>query len=132
MSNEISQYTIQQVAALTGLSVHTLRYYERIGLLTSIGQATNGHRRYSDEDVARIKLICRLLRTRMPLEQARRYVSLWLESGDESRSGRAAILSAHREEVLRQLADLEETLALIDQKITSYQEKNIENKETSP
>ena len=131
MSSETDQYTIQQVAALTGLSEHTLRYYERIGLLTVINRATNGHRRYSDLDVSRIKLLCHLIRTKMPLEQARRYVSLWLESGDESGDERIEILSAHREEVLRQLAELQETLALLNDKITNHQKRNIEKKETS-
>jgi DNA-binding transcriptional MerR regulator len=130
MSSEPDQYTIQQVAALTGLSVHTLRYYERIGLFAPVDRATNGHRRYSAVDIDRIKLLCRLVRTRMPLEQIRRYALLWLQ-GDESGDERIAILCAHREEVLRQLADVQETLAYLDQKIALHQERNIKNKESS-
>jgi DNA-binding transcriptional MerR regulator len=131
MLSETDKYTIQQVAALTGLSEHTLRYYERIGLLTVINRATNGHRRYSDLDVSRIKLLCHLIRTKMPLEQVRRYVALWLENGDESGDERIDMLIAHREDVLQQLAELQETLALLDEKITNHQKKNIETQETS-
>jgi DNA-binding transcriptional MerR regulator len=47
-----TELTIQQVAEITQLSGHTLRYYERIGLLSPVNRAANGHRRYSNLDIA--------------------------------------------------------------------------------
>ena len=59
--------TIQQVAALTQLSEHTLRYYERIGLLDPVNRASSGHRRYSTGDIAWIEFLTRLRTTGMPI-----------------------------------------------------------------
>lgn len=118
----MSQFTIQQVAVTTGLSVHTLRYYERIKLIIPVERAANGHRRYSTEDVERIKLLNRLLATKMPLDQARRYAQLFME-GDSSVQDRTVVLQAHRERVMNQIKELHETLAVIDRKLMTYQAK---------
>ncbi|GAX40776.1 MerR family transcriptional regulator [Tolypothrix sp. NIES-4075] len=62
-----TELTIQQVATLTGLSVHTLRYYERNGLLELVNRAANGHRRYLTDDITRIEFLTRLRTTKMPI-----------------------------------------------------------------
>ena len=124
MANEPQLLTIQQASEVTGLSVHTLRYYERIGLLRQIGRAQNGHRRYSSGDMDRIKLLTKLILTKMPLEKVQRY-ALLMEQGDVSIAEREAILSDHRAEVLRQIEELHETLAIIDYKLATYQQKAI-------
>lgn len=70
-------FTIQQAAARTGLSEHTLRYYERAGLLEPVGrQSSSRHRRYSDIDIARLSTLACLRATGMPLDQMRRYFAL--------------------------------------------------------
>ena len=61
--------TIEQASKLTGLSAHTLRYYERIALLRPVGRATNGHRRYTQQDLERIRFLSYLRLTGMPLQQ---------------------------------------------------------------
>jgi MerR family transcriptional regulator, aldehyde-responsive regulator len=69
--------TVQETAELTGLSEHTLRYYERAGLLTPVRRdGSSGHRRYSADDVARARTLACLRTTGMPLEQMRRYFTL--------------------------------------------------------
>jgi DNA-binding transcriptional MerR regulator len=69
--------TVQETAARTGLSEHTLRYYERAGLLRSVRRDdSSGHRRYSPEDVARISTLACLRATGMPLDGMRRYFTL--------------------------------------------------------
>jgi DNA-binding transcriptional MerR regulator len=69
--------TVQETAARTGLSEHTLRYYERAGLLRSVRRdGSSGHRRYSPEDVARISTLACLRATGMPLDGMRRYFVL--------------------------------------------------------
>ncbi len=59
--------TIQQIAKETNLSRHTLRYYERIGLILDVDRAPNGHRRYSDDDIEWIAFLKQLKATGMPL-----------------------------------------------------------------
>ncbi len=122
MANKPQLLTIQQASAATGLSVHTLRYYERIGLLRQIGRAENGHRRYSSVDMDRLKLLTKLILTKMPLEKVQRY-ALLMEQGDATIAERESILSAHRAEVLQQMDDLRETLAIIDYKLAIYKGK---------
>lgn len=69
--------TVQETAERTGLSEHTLRYYERAGLLTAVRRdGSSGHRRYSAVDVARASTLACLRATGMPLEQMRRYFTL--------------------------------------------------------
>lgn len=117
--------TIQQVAALTHLSVHTLRYYERIGLLDSIERASSGHRRYSSKDLAWIKFLNRLRATGMPIRKMQQFAAL-RRQGEITVSERRKLLEAHRVEVLQQLHELQSNLATIEQKIEHYQslEKN--------
>ena len=69
-------YTIQEVCEKTGLSTHTLRYYEKEGLLTDIGRSQGGFRQYSDENLEWLGLICCLKNTGMPLQEIARFVRL--------------------------------------------------------
>jgi DNA-binding transcriptional MerR regulator len=66
--------TIQQTAEETRVSVHTLRYYERIGLISHVKRAPNGHRRYSEKDVNEIVFLTRLRATGMPISDVNRLV----------------------------------------------------------
>ncbi|MCA9976226.1 MAG: MerR family transcriptional regulator, partial [Anaerolineales bacterium] len=61
--------TIQEVAEMTGLTAHTLRYYEKIGLLESIDRHGNGHRRYDEADLGWIHFLKLLRGTGMPIQQ---------------------------------------------------------------
>jgi DNA-binding transcriptional MerR regulator len=119
MMTQQPTYTIQQVAAQTGLTVHTLRYYERIGLLLPVERARNGHRRYSEMDIRRIELLNRLRKTGMPLVDMQRYAVLLLQ-GVESVTERRALLERHRQTVQAEIQALQETLAIIDHKIDNY------------
>jgi DNA-binding transcriptional MerR regulator len=111
--------TIQEAAAQTGLSTHTLRYYERIGLIDIVDRADNGHRRYTEGDLGWIDLLKRLRATGMPIHRMKRYADLQ-RVGDTTTADRLALLRAHRETVLRQIQELEENLAIIEHKIDYY------------
>lgn len=108
--------TIQQASELTGLTTHTLRYYERIALLTPVGRASNGHRRYDKQDIERVIFLNYLRLTGMPLEQMKEYAAL-LKRGDAGIPQRIALLQAHRAMVARQVEALHEMLAIIDYKL---------------
>lgn len=114
--------TIQQVSEKTGLSVHTLRYYERIGLLQPVGRATNGHRRYSPADITRIELLNKLRTTGMPIRKLCEFAGL-LSQGDSSIPQRLQVLEEHKKAVLEHIAEMERNLSAIDYKINVYKGK---------
>lgn len=113
--------TIAQAADRTGLSTHTLRYYERDGLmLFSVDRSTSGHRRYSDRDLTWIQMITRLRSTGMPIRDVRRYAAL-VRAGAGNEAERLHLLKAHRERVEAQLAEVTSHLRAIDHKIGLYE-----------
>jgi DNA-binding transcriptional MerR regulator len=114
--------TIADAARASGVSAHTLRYYERAGLLDPIDRAQSGHRRYAEEDIVRIQFLVKLRATGMPIRQIREYAEL-IRGGDDTHEARLALLEAHREAVRAQLAETERNLALIDYKIDFYRER---------
>jgi DNA-binding transcriptional MerR regulator len=114
--------TISDAARATGVSAHTLRYYERAGLLDPIDRAASGHRRYAEEDIARIQFLTKLRSTGMPIRQIRQYAEL-MRGGDETHEERLALLEAHREAVRANLAETARNLELIDYKIDFYRER---------
>ncbi|MBE9136027.1 MerR family transcriptional regulator [Nodosilinea sp. LEGE 07088] len=116
------QLTIQQVAAATGLSVHTLRYYERCDLIAPVGRSRNGHRRYSAHDLRWIEFLNRLRLTGMPIRQMQQYAELVRSHPDSGFHTRRQILMGHREAVLAQIQQLQDNLAVIDWKIQHYSE----------
>ena len=119
---ESSSYSISDVAAQTGLTTHTLRYYEREGLMHApVERATSTHRRYSERDITWVTFLTRLRSTGMPIREVKRYASL-ARSGDSTNADRLELLIAHRETVLAQLAEVQSSLAAIDYKINHYTE----------
>lgn len=115
--------TIAEAAERSGLTAHTLRYYERDGLmLAPIDRSATGHRRYSEHDLVWIDLITRLRATGMPIRDVRRYATL-VRAGDGNESERLEMLQAHRQRVLTQLAEVTEHLGAIDRKIGIYVER---------
>ena len=123
MATETStDLTIAEAAAEAGVSVHTLRYYERAGLLTPIERNGSGHRRFSPEDLEWIVVCTRLRATGMPIRRIRQYADL-VRAGDGNEAERLALLKAHREEVRERLREVRRHLELIDYKIDLYTER---------
>jgi DNA-binding transcriptional MerR regulator len=113
--------TISEAAEASGLTAHTLRYYERAGLLDPIGREAGGRRRYDEGDLTRISFLTKLRSTGMPIRQVRAYAEL-LREGEGSERARLALLEAHRDAVRERLAEMERHLELIDRKIDLYRE----------
>jgi DNA-binding transcriptional MerR regulator len=111
--------TIQQAAGETGLSAHTLRYYERIGLISPVDRASNGHRRYTEDDVGWIGFLNKLRATGMPIAKMKQYADLQRQ-GDDTLAERLALLEEHRREVKKRIQELEANLAVIEYKIEYY------------
>src|ERR687894_2418051 len=108
--------TVAEAAREAGVSPHTLRYYERAGLLEPVERNGAGHRRFTPDEVAWVVMITRLRATGMPIRRIREYAELvWAGEGNERE--RLEILEAHREDVLARLAEIERNLELVDFKI---------------
>lgn len=117
---EVSQgLSPAEMADATGVSVDTLHYYEREGLLDPITRTSGGQRRYSSEDVAWVEVLRCLRVTAMPVREMRRFAEL-VRAGDSGVPERLALLREHRANVVRQLAELTDALTMIDHKIDWY------------
>ncbi len=112
-------YTIDQAAARMGISKHTLRYYEREGLLSPVDKATNGHRRYTDDDLAWVRTLQLLRGTGMPIREMRDFVEL-TRAGDHTVADRVAVLTRYREELRERMEADVERMAFLHHKITVY------------
>jgi len=112
--------SIAEAARRTGVSVHTLRYYERAGLVvTPVDRTQSGRRRYYSEDLKWISICTKLRSTGMPIKAIRRYAQL-VSAGPGNEQERLELLEAHRADVTAKLAEVQEHLKLIDHKIDVY------------
>jgi len=114
------KFTIREAAQTLGMSDHTLRYYERIGLIHPIERGENKHRRYSRDDIGWIGFLSKLRSTGMPIREMLAYTEL-TRQGDDTLPERLEILRNHRERVAKRLAEYQEHMELIDYKIDFYQ-----------
>jgi DNA-binding transcriptional MerR regulator len=113
-----TELAISEVAEATGVSAHTLRYYERIGLV-EVDRDTGGRRVYDPEALARVVFVTRLRSSDMPIRDIARYLAL-VSQGEASIPARLALMQAHRESIRRRLRELQAALAVIDYKIATY------------
>jgi DNA-binding transcriptional MerR regulator len=117
----VTGWTIRETAEKCGLSQHTLRWYERIGLLNPVARTADGRRRYSDADLDWILLFSRLRATGMPVRDMLRYAELVRSGAGEQE--RLALLEGHREHVRQALLQQQECLELLDHKISNYERR---------
>lgn len=111
--------TIREVAARTQLSPHTLRYYERIGLIPTTNRTPSGHRAYNEADLGWVTLLQRLRTTGMPIREMQRFAEL-VQQGDATVGERRALLEAHRQTLRKRLGEIKLTIGLLDHKIETY------------
>jgi len=119
------ELTIKQAAEQTNLSEHTLRYYERIGLISGVARAPGGRRLYSTADINWILFLKRLKTTGMSLADMKKY-ALFKSRGDSTFQARKQLLLAHRNSVRDSIKILQANMREIDKKIEYYaaKEKN--------
>jgi DNA-binding transcriptional MerR regulator len=114
-------YAIGEFAQLCGLSTHTIRFYERVGVLRPAWRAANGHRRYPHSELLWVAFVHRLKRTGMPLADITAYAHL-REQGDATLPQRLAMLQLHRERLATQLHELSDCAHALDDKVQVYQD----------
>lgn len=112
-------YTIKQAAEKMNVTAHTLRYYDKEGLLPFVSRDKSGNRVFTEGDLEWLGLISCLKNTGMPIKQIGTYIQ-WCAEGDSSISARRQMLIEHREAILRQLEELNHNLEAINRKIDYY------------
>ncbi|MGN0976454.1 MAG: MerR family transcriptional regulator [Faecousia sp.] len=112
-------YTISEVAEKMGVSVHTLRFYDKEGLLPFVDRI-NGRRVFKDSDFAWLRILNCLKNTGMPLKEIRRYMEL-CQLGDSSLVQRQEIICRQKEAIEEQIRQLQENLKMIEYKVWYYE-----------
>jgi DNA-binding transcriptional MerR regulator len=119
-----TELSIQQVSQQTGLSIDTLRYYERIGLIDPISRAKSGHRRYTEDDLEWIFLLIWLRKTDMPLTQIIHYLQL-RRQGPQTLTARRIILEEHQCNLEQRMQQIEQYMIVLHEKIEHLREKEV-------
>jgi DNA-binding transcriptional MerR regulator len=112
---------IRAVSEETGLTIDTLRWYERQGLLPAVARSADGRRRYSTASITFVRLVQALRRTGMPVADVRRFVALMSE-GASSHGQRMALLEQQRDTIVHNLDQMHTDLLTVQTKIDHYQD----------
>ncbi len=115
-------YTIKQVSEKTKLKAHVLRYYEREGLLPFVSRSESGIRRYSEDDLEWIGLICCLKNTGMAIKQIKKFVELSMQGGKTLKQ-RCDMLAEHKKDVEAQIEKMQKHLRKVEHKIEYFTEQ---------
>ncbi|WZH38228.1 MAG: MerR family transcriptional regulator [Microbacterium enclense] len=110
-------WTPAEAAARTHLSLDTLRYYEREGLIGHVARTAGGHRAYTEHDLFWIGLITCLRDAGLGIADLREFTVLLRE---DDAGDRVAFLTAHREELENRRHKLERAIEVLDEKIAHY------------
>ncbi|RYF49160.1 MAG: MerR family transcriptional regulator [Comamonadaceae bacterium] len=116
-----SLLTIAEVAERTGLTAHTLRYYERAGLIAPVARAAGGQRRYAASDMEWIGFLLRLRETHMPIGQMQVFARLRSE-GNTTAAQRRDMLERHLAQVLTAIAAAQQAAQTLQTKIVHYRD----------
>lgn len=115
-------YSIKDVADYFDLSISTIRFYDKKGLLPFVSKNEAGYRVFTESDMNFIYTICCLKDTGMPIKKIKLYIDLCM-AGPSTINQRKTILSEHKKQVLIQQKKLQENLKEIDKKIKRYDSK---------
>lgn len=114
-------YSIGQVAKKVGLTAHTLRYYEKEGLMPFVRKSGSGLRVYAETDIEWLMLIECLKGTGMPLKDIKQYID-WIQEGDATLEKRREMFIKQKVKLEQQMQQLKEYMAKINYKIDYYDE----------
>lgn len=113
---------VKEFSARAGVSAHTLRYYDRVGVLGQVKRRSNGHRYFNSKDLEWIAFVQRLKDTGMPLVQIQQYAQL-REVGESTLQARQVLLRAHAEQLEQQLAVQQQHMNKLAQKLRWYDDQ---------
>lgn len=118
--DDATHWDIGTAAAYLGVSSHTLRYYERAGLLT-VPRDVSGHRRYDAAAIRRLVFIIRMRASGMPIARLQHYIAL-VSEGQSTVNERLELLAEHRDALRHKIEELQLALAVTEYKIATYKE----------
>jgi len=118
---------IAEVSEKYGLSVDTLRYYERVGLIPTVNRNDSGIRDYNELDLRRVDFIKCMRSAGLPVEVLIEYVAL-VQQGDRTIEARKEILIEQRKLLVDRMNEMQKTLDILEHKIEVY-EKAVLKKE---
>ena len=113
--------TIAEVGKKYGLTVDTLRYYERVGLIPRVGRSSGGIRSYGEEDCRWVEFVKCMRGAGLPVETLIEYVSLF-QQGEATRDARKEILIEQRDLLIERIKEMERSLEKLNMKIDRYDE----------
>ena len=113
------KYSISEVAKKLNLTVYTLRYYDKEGLLPFVERTTNGIRLFKESDIDALKVIECLKSTGMPIKEIKKFID-WCSDGDSSLQQRYDMFLERKAAVEAQLEELNRTMELINYKCNYY------------
>ena len=122
-----TRYTISEVEARTGLTQHTLRWYERIGLMPHVDRSHSGQRRFSDKDLDWLAFVGKLRATGMSVADMVRYAEL-VRAGGHTVDERRELLERTRRDVRARITELTDALGVLDYKIGTYAMRTVSGK----
>lgn len=114
--------TIKEAAEVTGITIDNLRYYERIGLIPEVPRTSSGIRNYDDVSLNWIDFAMRFKRGGMSLEAIREYIQLAIK-GEGTKPARKEILLEAKEDLEKKMAEIQESLDVINYKLDTYEQK---------
>ena len=112
-------YSITDIARICDLSVYTIRFYDREGLLPFITRNSQGNRQFTETDLEMIKLICCLKNTGMQVKEIRQYIDFFMQ-GETTAPLRRQMMIDHSKAITKQINDLKKQLNTIKLKIAFY------------
>lgn len=113
-------YTIEKAAEKCGLTPHTLRYYDKEGLLPFVERSDSGVRRFKESDFSWLEMINCLKETGMPIKMIRQFIE-WAIVGDETIDERLEFLLEHRRAAQQKMDELQKHMDHLNDKIWYYQ-----------
>ena len=117
--------TIKEVSEQYDISADTLRYYERIGLIPPVPRTQSGIRDYDEASCRWVNLMTCFRKAGVQIEALIEYVALFRE-GDHTEASRKAILVEQREQLVKRMAQMQESLDLLDHKIENYERGSVQ------
>lgn len=116
-------YTIKDISEMFGISIYTIRFYDKEGLLPFVLRNKSGNRVFTESDVGLIRIICCLKNTGMQIKDIKKYINFCMD-GASTIDLRKKLLSEHEEVIINQINALNENLHLIRSKIEKYESPN--------
>jgi DNA-binding transcriptional MerR regulator len=117
---------IAEVSTQYGLSLDTLRYYERIGLIPPVTRNESGIRDYNELDIRRVEFVKCMRSAGLPVEVLIDYIAL-VQQGDKTIKARKEILTEQRELLIARMDQMQKTLDILNHKIEVYEKAVLKN-----